>query len=74
MINEFTIINGTSKEIFDHISDRKDFDMWLPYKEFSTQILEVSTNKWRVGPIIFYTRNEKNERCVTEQWVIISLY
>jgi hypothetical protein len=72
MILELPLATGTLEEIFNHILDRKDFDMWMPYKDFKDQIEVIMNNKWRVGPIMFYTRNEKNERVIVAQWVVIT--
>jgi len=72
MIKAFPLVAGTVEEIFNYILDRKDFEMWMPNKDFKDQIEDVANNKWRVGPIMFFTRNADRSRSVAAQWVVIT--
>jgi hypothetical protein len=65
------LIAGTVEEIFNYVLDLKEFDMWMPGKDFKDQIAVIEANKWRVGPIMYFTRSEEG-RVVSAQWVVIT--
>lgn len=71
MILELPLIAGTVEEIFNYILDLEEFEMWMPGKDFKDQIKVISENKWRVGPITYFTRSADG-RGVNARWVVIT--
>lgn len=71
MIKEFPLITGTVEEIFNYILDLEEFEMWMPGKDFKDQTKVIFENKWRVGPITYFTRSAGG-RGVNATWVVIT--